>query len=750
MKRIIASFANSLGIGLCIAVISSFNLYQSNAYADTSAQEAGALEEVIVTARKRKESAQTVPVSVSAISGEAIDRTFAESIQDLEGMAPNVIIDTFNAFPNSASISIRGISHTEIEKSFDPAVGVIVDGVFLGTNAQALIDNFDLQRVEVLRGPQGTLFGKNTIGGAINVLRKRPEHEFSGAASYAYSSFERSDAKAAVNLPVNEALALRFAGSYSVSDGFITNTVDGKHINGVDKLAVRGAALFNPTDSFEVYLNLDHIRDHGELSGLRNVSLPTQLYAIPNFAGLAPGYPGYPADTGPLDQVRTDIDNKGANYDTSSASLEMNWDRKQYLLTSITAYRNVDEDVYNDFDAENFAGFNSRRVQNHHQFTQELRLTSQWSDRFELVAGLYYYWMRYNLDQTVDVMTDWIVCGSLPGIFAAFGCQQEGGSAQTTRSYAGFIHAEIYLTDRLRATLGGRYTKETKKFTATPIAYPVGILGTGHGRKSWSEFDPLAGLDYQWTNNVFVYFSYSEGFKSGGYNGRAGTVTSIGPYNPEYIKTYELGLKSEWFDHRLRLNTAAFYNDYQDLQVELVRAAPGGVGQETVVANVAAAETYGVEFELLAKPVANFTVHATLGTLKAKYKKFIGDIGLGGVTDNSHLKMRKAPKLQYSIGGSYDYPVSDSVTLLADVNYRWTDKMETTLQNYAFGERRSVGNLDASVGFEGPSGKWKVSAFGRNLTNEKYIIDALSAGPLLSFASVNVPRVLGIQLDVNF
>ena len=750
MKRNLLRITGSSNVLFCMAVASVLVTFQSNSVAAAAYPSSGALEEVIVTARKREESAQTVPVSVSAISGESIDRTFADSIKDLEGMAPNVIIDTFNAFPNAASISIRGISHTEIEKSFDPAVGVIVDGVFLGTNAQALIDNFDLQRVEVLRGPQGTLFGKNTIGGAINVIRKRPTSEFSGAASYAYSSFERHDVKAAVNIPAGDSLALRLAGSYSHSDGFLTNTVDGKHINGVNVFSVRGAALYTPTDSFEIYINVDHIRDHGEISGLRNENQPTQLFAIPDFLGLAPGYPGYPADMGPFDQVRTDIDDKGADYDTSSISVEMNWDNDQYLFTSISAYRDVDEDVYNDFDAENFAGFNSRRVQNHHQFTQELRLTSKWSDRYQLVAGLYYYWMEYNLDQTVDLMTDWIVCGSLPGIFAGFGCTQNGGSSQSTKSYAGFVHADINLTDRLRATVGGRYTKEKKDFTATPIAYPPGALGTGRDSKSWSEFSPVAGLDLQWTDNVFVYASYAEGFKSGGYNGRAGTITSIGPYNPEFIKTYEVGLKSEWLEHRLRLNAAAFYNDYEDLQVELLRAAPGGTGQETVVANVAAAETYGFELELLAKPTSNLTLHGTLGTLKAKYKKFVADIGLGGETDNSHLKMRKAPKLQYSIGGSYDHPLSDVGQLLFDITYRWTGKMHTTLQNFDFGIRRSVGNLDAAVGFENESGNWKLSVFGRNLTDEHYIIDALSAGPLISFSSVNVPRVVGVQLDLNF
>ncbi|MCC7412483.1 MAG: TonB-dependent receptor [Gammaproteobacteria bacterium] len=718
--------------------------------AATGASDTGALEEVVVTARKREESLQRIPVSVSVLTGEAIDRTFADNMQDLEGMAPNVVIDTFNAFPNSASISIRGISHTEIEKSFDPAVGVIVDGVFLGTNAQAMIDNFDLQRVEVLRGPQGTLFGKNTIGGAINVIRKRPAHERSADLTYASSSFDRHEAKAAFNVPVSDALALRLSGSYAVSDGHLTNTVDGEDISGVDVATIRAAALFTPTDGFEIYLNVDHVRDRGELAGLRNENLPTQLFSLPGLLGLAPTFPGYPADTGPLDEVRTDLIGRGADYDTTGVSVEMNWDRSRYLLTSITAYRDVDEDVFNDFDTENAVAFNSRRVQAHEQFTEELRFTSQWSDRYDLVAGLYYYWADYSLDQTIDLLNDFIVCGSLPGAFASFGCTQNGGAAQTTTSWAVFAQGNVYVTERLRLTLGGRYTWEEKEFEATPITFPVGSLGSATDDESWAEFTPRAGLDFQWNDNVLLYTSYAEGFKSGGYNGRAGTVTSVGPYEPEFITTYEIGFKSEWFERRLRLNGAAFYNDYEDLQVELLRAAPGGTGQETVVENVAAAETYGFELELLARPVQALTLRGTFGVLEAKYEEFVADIGLGGVTDNSDLEMRKAPSVQYSIGASYARPFADAGTLLLDLNYRWVDELHTTTQNFDFGVRPSVGNLDAAIGLEGVSGTWKLSVFGRNLTDERYIIDALAAGPLLSFSSVNVPRVVGVQIDLHF
>ena len=238
-------------------------------------------------------------------------------------------------------------------------------------------------------------------------------------------------------------------------------------------------ALFNITEDLEAYINIDHVHDRPDLAGLRNATQPTQLLAVPGLLGLSPSFPGYPADNGSFDKVRSDLPEDGTEYDTSAISVELNLDKGDYVLTSISAYRAVDEDVYNDFDSEDTAFFNSRRIQDHDQFTQELRFTSAWSDSYDFVAGLYYFWSDYELHQAVGLLEDWVPCGALPGAFASFGCLNEGGAEQTTTSYAAFIQGNIKLSQNLRMTLGGRYTYEKKDFEATPIAYPVGILGTG-------------------------------------------------------------------------------------------------------------------------------------------------------------------------------------------------------------------------------------------------------------------------------
>ena len=276
------------------------------------------------------------------------------------------------------------------------------------------------------------------------------------------------------------------------------------------------------------------------------------------------------------------------------------------------------------------------------------------------------------------------------------------------------------------------------------------LLTTGEDEESWSEFTPRIGLDYQITEDLFLYASFASGFKSGGYNGRAGTVTSIGPYDPEEIKSYEIGLKSSLLDNRVRLNFAAFYNDYEDMQVDLLRAVAGGTGQETIVANAAGASTYGAELELVAKITPNLLVNATLGVLEAEYDHFIADIGLGGITDNSNLELRKAPDWQYSLAVSYERPWADLGTLVLDLKFRESDDLQTTTQNFAFGHRRSVENLDASISFESIDGNWTFSLFGRNITDEEYIQDGLSAGALLAFTSVSIPRVWGAKIDWSF
>ncbi len=712
---------------------------------------ADALGEIVVTARKRSESLQDVPVSVSAISGDALRAGYLQDLSDVGGIAPNVVIDPTIGFSNGASISIRGVSFQDIEKSFDPAIGVVVDGVFLGTNSQALLDNFDIERIEVLRGPQGTLFGKNTTGGTINVTRIRPGFTLGGEASYSYSSFDTHDVQAAVNLPLaDDVAAARLAVNWRQSDGYLTNTANGERLGGSDIFQFRGALLLNPTEDWEMYLNYDYVADRGDTAALRNASLPTDLFALPGLLGINPFFPGYPADTGPLDEFRSDALNI-ADYTTHAISMEMNFDREDFTITSITGFRAVDEDVYSDFDAENTANFNSRRVQDFEQLTQELRLTTNWSDRYEFVAGVYYFRSDYDLVQTIDVLTDWIPCNVLPQPFSSFGCAQTGFSGQTTESYAAFIQGNINLGSQFRLTLGGRYTHENKNFYSTPLSFPIGALGSIAQEESWNDFSPRISLDYRPNDDLMLFASYASGFKSGGFNGRAQTITSTGPYDPEKVNTFEFGVRSEWADSRLRVNATTFYTDYQDLQVDLLRTAAGGTGQETVVENAASATIYGFELEVEAVPTEGLRLFGNLGLLHAEYEEFVADIGLGlGVVDNSNLDLRRAPKVTYSVGASYEFPVGDAGNIQANLLYNWQDDLHTTTQNLELGHRQSVGMLSGSIGFSSHNDRWALSVFGRNLTDEFFVTDGIAIGGLVSLQTVSQPRQIGIRLDLRF
>lgn len=710
-----------------------------------------ALEEIKVTARKIEENMQRVPVSLSAITGRALDMGYVNDLSDVAAIAPNVIIDPTIGFSNAASISIRGISFQDVEKSFDPAVGVVIDGVYLATSSQALLDNFDIERIEVLRGPQGTLFGKNTTGGTVNVIRKRPGREMAFDASASYGNMDSLNLKAAADLPISSDKAfLRLAANWKRSDGYLTNTANGEKLSGDDVFSLRGALLFDFGNDWQAYLNYDHISDRSDSVGLRNATMPTQMFSVPGLLGINPLFPGFPADEGPLDEVRSDFPNS-AKYTTNAVSLEVTRNSDAYTLTSITAYRDVNEKVYFDFDAENASNFNSIRTQNHSQFTQEIRLASHWSDTYSFVAGAYYFWSEYDLLQQIDVLTDWVPCGVLPFPYTSLGCSQSGVADQTTNSYAGFVQGNVNLTEDLRFTLGGRYTDEKKSFGITPIVWPPGALGSIRDKEDWSEFTWRTSLDYQATDTVFLFASYATGFKSGGFNGRAQTITSIGPYDPEKVRTFEVGIKTEWADRRVRLNITGFHNRYRDMQVELLRTAVGGTGQETVVENAASAKTQGIEIELQAVPTEGLSINANLGILDAEYKDFTADLGLGlGVTDNTALDLRRAPKVEYAIGATYAHPVGDAGQLVLDASYSWRDDLHTTTQNLELGHRRSVGILNGSIGFEDADGMWDISLYGRNLTDEVYIADGLAIGALVSVQTISPPRQWGVQVGVHF
>jgi iron complex outermembrane recepter protein len=722
------------------------------------------VEQIIVTARRREESIQEAPVSVTAIAPSQLEAAASPNIQDLEGLTPNLVIDANNVTPNSASIAIRGISFEDIEKSFDPAVGVLLDGVYLGTNNGALLNFFDFESVEVLRGPQGTLFGRNTTGGVINIRRTRPTGEYGVRLRANIGDYGRREYNAVLNAPiVEDKLAVKAWYFVSDFDGIYYNPIKQRD-SGRQKSESFGASLlFTPNDDFDVLLTAEHGHDGGEVvvSAYNNGSELICLQLPFGPGGSLVRIFGTPAEqcnrAAGGDLLYTDFTN-GPN-DTSlsrdALTLEMNWDVGPVTLTSVTGFIETDENVFWDVDGTSITFFHTNRNQDYYQFSQEFRAAGDIGDNVNYVAGLYYFYSSYDLRQDTDV-------NLVPIAPRSFSQQRASHNAQ---SYAVFADVDWQITDQLRLSVGGRYTSDRKKLENNFLnPQPPGgtVTFPTNAADSWQEFTPKVSVDYKITDDILTYASYSRGYRSGGFNGRSSTaISSVTPYEPEFVTSIEAGVKTSWFDNRLILNAAAFHTKYDDKQEEIVVPTPGGANpQETLVSNAASATIQGLEFEANAVPVENLTLRAALGLLDAEYDEFPSRDAAGNPIDLSDLTLRRTPEVTGSIGGDYEIPTSIGDFTLA-ASYRYISEYQTTISRLAGGppfrnDPRGLTDeqniVDASVSYsrETPGGTFTFQVYGRNLLDDTGLSSALPVAGLFTFGSPRPPRTYGVELGYSF
>ena len=735
------------------------------------------LEDIVVTARRREESLQSVPVAVTAFSSVAIDRKFATDIRALAGDIPNVVITNVPGF-NAASIGIRGQSTGDIILTFEPAVGVVVDDFVLAHVQTQLFDLFDIQRIEVLRGPQGTLFGKNTVGGVVNVITKRPSHKFEGEIRVGYSSFDTKEVKAAINIPLADKLFFRAAGSYQKSGGFYhltkNNPVDGiagvpadnRRLGGTNYFSGRAKLLFEPTPQSNLLLTYEILRDRADTPPSVNESPPGFLFDVL-------GYPGIqttgasPFDTGTT-LCRGNASNQGnATVPTCPGTLlghrinvdgvylrgEQTWDGLG-TLTAVAGWRQVKSILPSDYTGENAYLFVSTRDDKRKQYSFETRFSSNFSNRLKFTVGAMYWGQKLDLSAT-----------SLLGFLRFLGDStaltdpnQSTGNYKVD-SYAAFGEAEYKLADPLSIFLGGRYTKEEKTFSVRPQVRRS-VIATGF----WPEYSdsakfskPTIRAGYRWqvSSGVNNYFTYSQGYKSGGYNEQAMSETSARPFKEETADSFEFGLKTETADRRLRFNVAAFYVKYNDLQrdavVPFIDPITNLPGQETRTTNAGKANVRGIELEASAAPVDGLTLGASLGLQKARYTSFLTDIdGNGTNEDASFLKLRNAPNVTANASMSYEFPpmAFGKLSANADVNYQSRYESVTLNAPFTRGQARTL--VGASLHWRDHNDRYRVSVFGRNLLNEVYRVSANSVAGLFNFTNYAPPRSYGIELATKF
>ena len=619
------------------------------------------LEEIVVTARKREENLQDAPIAVSAFTGDALDFRGVTEIGKLDQFVPNLVLNESTTYSNvsNAAVYIRGIGQNDFTPVIDPGVGIYVDGVYLGRSVGAVLDIVDVDRIEVLRGPQGTLFGRNTIGGAISLSSKKPGEEFGGKVDVKYGTDDRFNVRGTVNIPFGDKFFARLSAATFMQDGYVTRVVDGKDLGDQDVVALRGVLRWLPNNNLDINWSVDYSRERENgnpfvLTGIQplNVGILTgggpsmTLAATTLAAQLATGGPpsvlggeffnvlhpsGFPFQflacfspqnaNNPVCFNQQYIDNgdKKLNYssdpsyqklDVWGTGLTVDWQINEKLkVKSISSMRGFEGDFEGDQDGSPIRVSYLIDIYQHEQFSQELQLLgTSFADRLDWIVGGYYFEEDGKNINPVRFSQVYL---------------QSGGHYDAD-SWALFAQGTWHFTDQLDLTFGLRYTEDTRDYL--PDQYieflptgPLPIPGTNIGDRplpyEWtssgtSELVPMVNLSYRWNESLMTYITYSEGFKSGGYTQRIFPPEASTPsFDPEFVKSYEGGFKFDGWNDRLRFNVAVFFTDYTDLQ--LLVADPSRLGP--FVSNAGDAEVVGVELEMLLNPAQGLFITGSAG-----------------------------------------------------------------------------------------------------------------------------------------
>lgn len=753
------------------------------------------IEEIVVTARKLEESVQSVPVAITAISKELSNSTI-RNLEDLNGFAPNVVIDADGSRSGGGGdITIRGISPTRTDdNSFDAPIAVMIDGIYLGSLAGQILENFDLERIEILRGPQGTLFGKNTVGGVVHVIRSRPTGEFGARLKATLGEDGQQEFRAVVNTSlIEDTLAAKFFMTTMEDDGLLSNRTTGGNSGEKDYQNYGATFLLTPNERFEALFTVEKFKDESQLNAYHtNYNLAPGVSAPPTDPNETDYSGGFSTCLNYAQACRTSLATPGyaeadkendAELDIDAYTLKLRYDLNENLsVVLVTGYRDLIENRIYDFDASSAPWITIERWNEYDQLSSELRIDGSWDD-LTFTAGVYYWNSEFEQDWVTGdqfwatlfgaVAYDpglWGLC--LAGVFAPIQCdsgltQVAPGAnvtqilyeTQETRSIAAFAQADWTFTEDWTLTLGLRWTKEEKDF----IAGQSYLSNEERQRlrnfpeyavldNTWIETSPKVGISYQLNENAMIYGSYAEGFHSGGFFGVNQNTRDFerDQYDPEFAKSYEVGFKTMLLDNRLRLNITAFSNDFDDKQESSIQVDPDTKSVVTTFDNVASATYQGIELETEYVVSKNFRVFFNYGYLDAEYDEFETDInasdGLPIVEDASHLTPRNAPENTIGLGGTFTMQIGKG-DLEIYAKYAKIDEMETNLLNTPLARVDEREDVTASIGYY--TENYSISVFGRNLTDEK-VETFIPVAALFAAGSVNRGRSYGMEISYEF
>ena len=647
------------------------------------------IEEVVVTATRRAENIQNIPVAVSAFSSEDLANLSVTETMDVAKAVPNFVAHNNTGLGTANLYSLRGLNNTESIATFDPPVGTYIDDFFIqrqNANNYAL---FDVDRIEVLRGPQGTLFGRNTTGGAVRVILKDPAEEFGGFAEFGGGRFDTVTARGSVDLPATANFRMKVSGYLVNDDGFVSNVTTGENgLNYEDNIGLRGALLWDISEDVSwsasvTWIKNEHANMYNSVAegGGRVTSTGLVMNGAP-FAGLVTG----------------DKQNFGLGNETRSLHFtsDIEWETALGTLNVLTSYLTLKQDFLLDFlnAALPSGGFSIANDGEHDQFSQEVKLTGSFGERLDYIAGVFYF----NEDNETDYAQVFSFGVPLPPPLQAlsipFGTpwvMYDRVMDNGVDSWAVYAQADFHVTEQLTLTAGVRYTDEDKDFGITdngnPNLHPLSAAYDNSGleaagipqAQSESIVTPRFVLEYQASDNFMVYGSATRGFKSGGWNAREPQAQRLAPFSAEKIWSYEGGIRSDWLANRLRVNLTGFYSDVTDFQLPAAYTDPVSGAIVFLTQNFADLEIYGFEAELLANPVDNLTLFANIGIMESEYKNLDASIvaqrencltngmqcGQGIINASGGIAPPvRAPEHQLAIGGWYEIPLTANINLV--------------------------------------------------------------------------------------
>ncbi|HBO13974.1 MAG TPA: hypothetical protein DD491_14390 [Halieaceae bacterium] len=693
-KGVVYTVAGTMGLG-----VSSLACAQDRA---------GALEEVVVTATKREASIQDIAVSITAIDGESLARYNQDTIESITAQTPSM---AYSEAAGEAQIYLRGVGTNIFGIAADPSVGVHMDGVYQGRNQLALNQFLDIQRVEVLRGPQGTLYGRNTTAGAINILSRRPGDSWEGYVRGGIGSWDRRELSAAIGGPVSEQVSVRVAARHMQDDGYTENInpSGGVDVDDNDIQQVRGSVRFTPNDRFRLTLIADGTQSEDGNTSVR----PRDNLGAAEVLGAAP-----PPSFG---KIRNDLQSFN-EWDTSGFTAELEWALNDaWTVSGVSGYRDFNGEFLFNTDGTEIDITRTQYAYDTDQLSHELRLGFDDGGRLRALVGVFY--LKEDKDQALGLVR----AGGRPLFASSPGSRGSFVIPSTNETEASAIFSEVTygITERLDLSLGLRYSKETKEDTSSVGAVfdleglnspsdPL-VFSNRDDKESWSDTTPKVGLEYRATDDVLLYLSWSEGFKSGGFN----SLDANPSYDPEELSAWEAGIKSDWFDNTLRVNASAFYYDYQDLQVSTF------INNLTLTTNAAEATIYGMEGEVVARPLPALEVGLAFSLLDAEYDEFSDRLGNNPdgtprVLDLSGNRMPNAPEMKSTLHASYMHSFGDGSSLILSGRYMYQSRVYFSQFNENDVAQASIGLFDASLSWASADGLWEVTLAGRNLTDEDY------------------------------